>query len=293
MRAFPPLNATRAFAVAARCGSFAVAAAELGVTAAAVSRHVRNLEVHLAKQLFQRHGNRVALTEAGQSLYPRLEALLGGLVDLTDEVRTRSGRARLTVSASPSLAEYWLYPRLQGFDLSGVDIRAELDPVDFAANRIDLRLTYGMDHYPEHARARLHADRVVPVSAPGFCTAERVFPQIADRWLIHTDWGPAWMDTPSWRAWFTAAGFPREAAPSSGLRTHLTSHALAAALNGLGVALAPSRLAEAEIARGRLEIASPVDLAMDGVYSAIWPHSRSGSRSLTDLLLHLGITTGP
>ncbi len=40
----PPLNAVRAFEAAARCGGFAAAAADLGVTAGAVSRQVQLLE---------------------------------------------------------------------------------------------------------------------------------------------------------------------------------------------------------------------------------------------------------
>ena len=40
----PPLNAVRAFVAAARLGSLKAAAADLGVTAGAVSRHVRQLE---------------------------------------------------------------------------------------------------------------------------------------------------------------------------------------------------------------------------------------------------------
>ena len=40
----PPLNAVKAFEAAARCGSHVAAARELGVTPAAVSQQVRNLE---------------------------------------------------------------------------------------------------------------------------------------------------------------------------------------------------------------------------------------------------------
>ena len=40
----PPLNALRAFEAAARSGSYVAAAEELGVSAAAVSQQVKNLE---------------------------------------------------------------------------------------------------------------------------------------------------------------------------------------------------------------------------------------------------------
>ena len=44
MLKLPPLNALKAFEAAARGGSYVAAAAELGVSAAAVSQQVRNLE---------------------------------------------------------------------------------------------------------------------------------------------------------------------------------------------------------------------------------------------------------
>lgn len=289
MHKLPPLNAVRAFSVAARCGSFALAGLELGVTPAAVSQQVRKLEAFLGKQLFERQGNRISLTEAGEAFYPPLEALMGRLALLSDDVRNPGGRASLTVSVSPSLAEHWLYPRLNGFDLSGVDLRAELDPVDFVGAGIDLRITYGIDQYPEHASAPLFADRIVPVCAPGFLAPDRRLEDLPDRWLIHTDWGPIWRDDPSWRAWFAKIGLSRDATPISGLRSHLTGHAMALAAAGLGVALVPMELARVSVDLGRLQLAHPVSLAMDGVYCAIWPHGRSNSRRLRELRRHLGI----
>ncbi len=289
MQKLPPLNAVRAFSVAARCGSFALAGQEMGVTPAAVSQHVRNLETFLGKQLFERHGNRIALTEAGESFYPPLEALMGRLAQLSDEVRSPGGRASLTLSVSPSLAELWLYPRLHGFDMAGIDLRAELDPVDFVGGGIDLRITYGINQYPEHASAPLYADRVVPVCAPGFLTAERRIADLPDRWLIHTDWGPEWRDDPSWRAWFAQIGITRDAAPITGVRSHLTGHAIALAAAGLGIALVPMELTRPSVEQGRLIIPHPMSLAMDGVYGAIWPHARSNLRRLRDLLRHLGV----
>ncbi|WP_245468672.1 LysR family transcriptional regulator, partial [Mesorhizobium sp. M7D.F.Ca.US.004.01.2.1] len=47
----PPLNAIKAFEVAARAGSFTLAASELGVSSAAVSQQIRNLESWFGKQL--------------------------------------------------------------------------------------------------------------------------------------------------------------------------------------------------------------------------------------------------
>ena len=65
----PPLNALKAFEAAARTGSYVAAAAELGVSAAAVSQQVRNLEGWFGKRLFTRFNNRIGLTDAGMAIY--------------------------------------------------------------------------------------------------------------------------------------------------------------------------------------------------------------------------------
>ena len=64
----PPLYALRAFEAAARLGSFSKAAELLNVTPGAVSRHIRTLEQWFDCALFQRHGPRVTVTDAGQAL---------------------------------------------------------------------------------------------------------------------------------------------------------------------------------------------------------------------------------
>jgi hypothetical protein len=62
MRNLPPLNALRVFEVAARTGSYAAAAEELGLTHGAVSRHMATLEHWLGQKLFRREGRRMVVT---------------------------------------------------------------------------------------------------------------------------------------------------------------------------------------------------------------------------------------
>ena len=66
----PPLNALRAFEVAARHGGFTSAARELYVTPAAVSHQIKALESHLDVQLFLRLPRGLEITEAGRQLLP-------------------------------------------------------------------------------------------------------------------------------------------------------------------------------------------------------------------------------
>ena len=74
-RRLPPLNALRAFEASARLGSFVAAAAELHVSAAAVSQQVQRLERYLDTRLFNRLARGLVLAEEGRDYLPELTAL--------------------------------------------------------------------------------------------------------------------------------------------------------------------------------------------------------------------------
>src|SRR5690349_9093124 len=121
MHRLPPLSAVRVFESAARHENFTQAAAELGMTQAAVSYQIRLLEERLGVSLFARVKGRVTLTEAGRRIAPMvadafetLEGAFGGL--LADD----SGL--LSISAAQSLATMWLAPRLGSFQVKHPDL---------------------------------------------------------------------------------------------------------------------------------------------------------------------------
>src|SRR5436190_19080949 len=70
MRSLPPLTELRAFEAAARHLSFKLAAAELGVTPTAISHQVKLLERYCGQPLFRRRPRPLALTWAGDQLFP-------------------------------------------------------------------------------------------------------------------------------------------------------------------------------------------------------------------------------
>lgn len=279
----PPLNALRAFEVAARTGSFVQAGAELGVTSAAVSAQVRALEDHMGKRLFLRQGNRITLTDAGQALYPRLESALTEIAGVTAEVRATRARPGLVISALPSLAEHWLVPALRGFSgRAGLEIRIDDDPAPPAQTGADLRLAYGASPYPDHRIETLFSDAFVPVCAPDFPRADGLA-GLPDTAFIHTDWGPTYATQPSWPAWLALARIRRTVDPARGLRAGTTGLALIAARDGLGVALVPSRLAAQEVAWGRLVQPASTGLPMSAPYVMVWSRSRDNRRPLQEL----------
>lgn len=277
----PPLNALRAFESAARNGGYVNAAAELGVTPAAVSQQVRRLEEHLGRRLFTRHNNRVTLTDAGKSVYAETARALGDLALMADRVQGGRTPGRLVISCLPSLAEGWLVPRLPP-DGPLIELRLEPDPVAFARDGIDLRLSYGSTPYPDMVTLPLFRDHVLPLAAPGLAAR---WPDLTDDRLIHTDWGPGFTSHPAWRDWFAAHLPGRPApAPGSGHRIGSSYLALQMARQGLGVALGQRALARPLIDTGALVALSPDSLPLGHDYVAIHAPAQARKPALLRLL---------
>ncbi len=72
----------QAFAAAAKHGSFARAARELGLSASAVTKSVQRLEQQVKLRLFQRTTRRVTLTQEGEAYYARCRRVLDELAEL-------------------------------------------------------------------------------------------------------------------------------------------------------------------------------------------------------------------
>lgn len=263
----------RAFEVAARAGSFTLAATELGVSSAAVSQQIRNLEDWFGKQLFIRNGNRIALTDAGHAIYPQTAHALSEIAAVGRRMLEGGLRTRLVVSVPFSLAELWLAPRLavllESFPQMAIDVRVEDDPVDVVRQNIDLRISYGDYHYPALKMVRLVHDDVLPVASPEFWQSHgNGLADVHESHFIHTNWGPNYASHPSWADWFAAAGGSRAPDPSHGRRVGLSSLAIGAARLGLGIALGQRVMASADLEAGRLIALSSVSVRLGQPYCA-------------------------
>ncbi|RWG85364.1 LysR substrate-binding domain-containing protein [Mesorhizobium sp.] len=261
MVALPSLRGLQAFEAAARTGSFAAAAEELSVSAAAVSQLIRTVEEQMGRKLFHRVNRRVVLTEAGVEMLPRLTVAFQEIGSVA-----RGGdafRPRLVISVPPSMAMGWLSERLAGFvarhGAADISLRGDDDPVPFDHELIDIRLSYG-PHYREHPTEEIVRDAVYPVCAPGLAGAIRS-EDLAGLPLIHTDWGPTGASFPSWRNWFEAAGAEPGRAGRRGLSANSSRAALDLAVSGLGVALAQGIYCAQALEEGRL--IRPVARALD------------------------------
>ncbi|MBB4100764.1 DNA-binding transcriptional LysR family regulator [Sphingomonas kyeonggiensis] len=117
-----------AFVAVARERSFTRAAAQLGVSASALSQAMRSLEERLGVRLLTRTTRSVAPTEAGERLVatilPHLEGIETGLAALSELRDKPAGKIRLTTV--DHAAETILWPALAKFLAEYPDIQIDL-----------------------------------------------------------------------------------------------------------------------------------------------------------------------
>jgi LysR family transcriptional regulator, glycine cleavage system transcriptional activator len=288
----PPLNALRAFEAAARSGSYVAAAEELGVSPAAVSQQVKNLEEFLGKELFRRYNNRIVLTDAGQTIYSGASDALQSISAFTEQVVSGRARSRLVISALPSVAERWMEPKLAAFMREKPNFRFELrveeDIVDFARHEIDLRFSYGVSLYPELMTIPILQDQVLPMCSPAYLArnpgaAADFLAHVPDDDLIHTNWGPTFVSHPTWQAWFGLIGIHRPD-ETRGFRIGKSSLALDLARDGFGVALGQRMMAADDLEAGRLIILDDRPIPLGQHYCLVYPRSKAKKAGLIDLV---------
>ncbi len=101
----PSLNGLKAFEAAARHLSFKAAAAELGVTAGAVSQQVKRLEMSLGISLFRRLPQGLLLTREGAAYLPDVSRAFDALTDATEAVAPALNGRKLSLGVDPLVAD--------------------------------------------------------------------------------------------------------------------------------------------------------------------------------------------
>ena len=253
MRHLPSLIALRSFEAAARLESFARAGTELHLTPSAISHQVRGLEAWLGCALFARAARRVVPTDAGRRLVDAMTPALDLIEDVCAELRPTRAHT-LAVHCAPSFASKWLGPRLADFMNVHPEITlrfsSSAEPVRFddddAPEEIDI--AYGHPGRQAGIEVRpLGVEITAPLCTPSFARkhALREAKDIARCVLIDSKLNPV-----QWADWCRLNGVrvPRSARPSF----DRGSLAVAAAADGLGIALETLRFAEPELAKGLL-----------------------------------------
>jgi LysR family glycine cleavage system transcriptional activator len=275
----PSLASIRAFETAARLGSFAQAAVELGTTAASVSYHVRQLERQIRMPLFHRHAQRVELTTAGAVIareatdaFAALRASFVRAVEVDE--------SRLALTTLPSFGTSWLTPRLGEFRRRHPRIALRLDTSsdaeDLSDGRFAAAIRNGNGRWPGLKAIKLLPSIFMPLCAPKLKPAAAALANPRRALELPLLGRPDW-----WAMWFRARGF--DSVPNRDRFGMSLTHEyldIAAAVAGHGIAIGSPLLFRAELDAGRLVPAHDF-VGTDGrAFWFIYPAARAHSRKI-------------
>jgi DNA-binding transcriptional LysR family regulator len=271
MASLPPVVNLQAFEAVARRRSFALAAAELHLTASAISHQVARLESHLGVRLFERSAHGVRISSAGELYLSRVGGALSAIATATEDLRQGVSNS-LYVHSAPSIASLWLMSRLHAFARAYPDISLNLSaahtPSDFDLGQADIDLRYGVPNWPGLVVEPLFEERIVPLASPAFIQEHRLKrpEHLLGVKLIQSN-----VSVVQWSDWFAA--FTDKRAPDRfTVRFDRAQMSLDAAMQGLGVALESATIAGRHIAERKLRPVFGLDKAVKvKAHFAVYP----------------------
>ena len=287
--------------VLGRAGSFTAAAQRLGVSKAAMSQRITELEQAAGVPLVQRTTRSLRLTEAGQQLVDAttgaFEAIGTAFAGIRDLAATPRGRLRLT--APVALARQQIAPLLPAFLRAHPQVRIELDLSDrlvpLAQEGFDLAIRHCPAPPDSHVAWALCATHAWLVASRAYLR-RRGTPQVpAD--LAQHDCLSYFRagDTPAWQLQALAGEGQnlgqKLSVPVTGSFAANNSEALReAALAGLGIALLPDFSALDALRAGKLVRLlpdwQPVGSFGEQIY-AVRPYSPQVPRAVQALVAYL------
>lgn len=268
-RDLPSIPSLLALEAVDRLGSATAAAAELALTHSAVSRQIKVLEDQVGVPLVTRDGSRLKLTPAAHDYCQRVRAILSDLSRSTLTLRANPAGGSLNLAILPAFGMHWLAPRLKSFATAHpevtVNLSTRLQKFDFEAEPLDAAIHCGARDWSGVRYLELADEKVLPVCAPGYLAQPVADPAaLADLPLLHLETRPQ-----AWQAWFAARG--RNIANLPGMLFDQFSTMTQAAVHGMGLALLPDYIAEAEIDRGNLVSAYGTATPTEARYFLVWP----------------------
>ncbi len=281
MRHLPPLNALKVFEIAAQTGSYADAAAELGVTHGAVSRQIALLESWLGQRLFIKDGRRMVATPMAKIFAAEVGLSFDRLAMAADACGRPGARRILRVSAPTSFAMRWLIPRLDHYHATHPQVEVAVTTVSTVLEElrggVDVAIRRGVARdnvWPQHVVVPVLEDVDTLIMSPALF-AERPIREPADiegHRLLASETRPG-----DWANWLDAAGLQH----LTGLPRQIFDHFFVtrqAVEDGLGIGIGPLPMLEIDIAAGRLMTPLPdIKVPRTGYVAVIPRQADAGS----------------
>ncbi len=256
----PGTRALRTFEAAARHLNFTRAADEVGLTPAAVSYQIKEIEEQLDVVLFTRTSRSIQLTPAGRVLFDAAVDALDTLQRAAAKARrlSRGRTTQLRLSLGARFATHWFLPRLPEFRAAhpGLELTFDISDAvrDFEADDVDAAVRFGAGAYPGAISHRLFHTVVVPVCSPALLRTGPALKSPRDlfsRTLCYVDCKPGGIVWPNWPMWMAAAGID-DFDDSRSVAFTESSHVVQAVIDGGAVGLVEWELVERDVSAGRL-----------------------------------------
>lgn len=266
-----PLNPLRAFAVASRHKTFTAAAKEMGVSQVAISRQIAILENYLNVRLFERRNRSAKLTDVGRSFGFELAAIFDELERTTQRLLNHESEKTIHLRVYPSVAHYWLMPRLADFTRRFPDLRVRIDtvvaPLDFRGTHLDVAIQLGNGGWRDAKSRKLFDEEVDVVCSPDYLARLPQLTTPADvnqAELLHSRYRRR-----AWEDWGEAVGL--ELNHREGMEFDSSLLTYSAAQQGFGLAIGQVQLLEREFEGGRLLRPLNRPIPTGASFHVIWP----------------------
>jgi LysR family transcriptional regulator, glycine cleavage system transcriptional activator len=277
-RYLPSMPSLLALEAVDRTGSASAAAAELNLTQGAISRQLQAFEAQLGVPLILRDKHRLQLTPAAQDYCREIRRALQSLSQASLTLRANPDGGALNLAILPAFGMHWLAPRLARFAALHpevtVNLSTRLAPFDFGNSHFDAAIHYGRQDWPGAAYLPLMQEDLLAVAAPSLLQPLATADDILSYPLLQLE-----SRTGDWGRWLAHHGSPNQR-PAAMLFDQFATMTQAA-IHGLGAALIPRFLIEADLAAHRLIPAFGPAIKSLGSYFLVWPKDRAERKPLT------------
>jgi DNA-binding transcriptional LysR family regulator len=282
----------RSFLAVVRVGSFVGSAESLGLSKAAVSRHVAELEEQLGVRQLHRTTRRLSLTDDGTRYQARAAELVAGLEELESDTSSQGGEAsgQLRITAPMTFGNLHLAPLWPHFLAANpkvtLDITLNDRVVDLVDEGYDLAVRITRLGDSNLVSRQLASTRIVLCASPGYLAAHGT-PTHPRELTEHAVFAYAyWASGNEWRF----DGPEGAVAVRVNPRIHSNSGdtCRAAALAGQGIVMQPDFLVGEDLQRGTLVELMPQYRSIELGIHAVYPtrkHLPMKTRRLVDFLV--------
>nr|WP_297531668.1 LysR substrate-binding domain-containing protein [uncultured Roseateles sp.] len=284
------------FSALCGAGSLSAAARELGITTAAVSKHLTQMESRLGTALLSRTTRRMSLTQEGELYLEHARRILAAIDDLQEVMSASGGTASglLRVNATLGFGRTHIAPLISSFVRQHpklqVQLQLSVNPPPLSEDAFDVCIRFGPPPDARIIARRIAANRRLLCASPAYLSAHGMPKTPAD--LVRHDCIGIRQGEEAYGLWRLTSKRGRktltEAVKTRGaLTTNDGEIAVNWALDGLGILMRAEWDIARYLATGRLVQVLPDWETPDADIYAVYPQRVQGTARVRQFVAHL------